>query len=116
MPICLNKRLCQVDQNDPTGSKKRRFEEENLSVPDKVITRAKTSKTHFEIQTFDSNDFVFVENFEEETLQDESQDLNELSAKQSIVVKDLNSMSSVSVTTAAVHQQTEVVYQVYPTQ
>ena len=84
--------------------------------PEKVITRAqKQSRTHSEV--FDSNDFVFVEILEEEELQDASQDFTELCANPSIVVEHLHSMSSVSVApTVAVHQHTEVEFQIHPTQ
>ena len=61
------------------SSKKRRFEENNFFGPDKIVTRAKkqsntdseTQKSRFpETTVFDSNDFVSLEEFEEETVQD----------------------------------------------
>ena len=57
---------------------------------------------------FDSNDFVFFEEFEEETVQDRSEDLMELSASQSIVVKNFHSSSSAKITTVKVHQGPDV--------
>ena len=66
---------------------------------------------------FDSNDFVSLEEFEEETVQDGNEDLMELSAKQSTVENDFHSFSSVSISTVSVHQaSTDVIYKVHPTQ
>ena len=110
--------------NQSKSSKKRRFEEDNLFEPDKIVTRAKKqSKTDCEIPksrfpetVFDSNDFVSLVEFEEEIVQDVNEDLME-SAKHSTVENDFQSFSSVSISTVKVHQaSTDVIYKLHPTQ
>ena len=110
-------------QSKSTKLKKRRFEEDVLFEPDTIVTRAKKqSKTDSKTQNsncpettvFDSNNFVCFEEFEEETVHDGSEDLMELSAKESTVENNFHSFSSVSILAVNVHQ--DVIYKVHPTQ